>query len=80
MFGKKNFVEFEHTLEGRDAVVLEQMLHDFDVRYEKATPGYTYFRLKANNGDVKKISKLLEKLGYVGVLVDNRIFNVYERV
>ena len=80
MLGKKKFVEFEHSLEGKDAVVLEQILHDFDVRYEKAIPGYTYFRLKASRRDVKKINKILVKLGYIGVLVDNRFFNIYERV
>lgn len=80
MFNKKSFVEFEHVLKGEDAIVLDRIVHRFDVRYESLGTDYSYYRLKASKKDVKKITKHLIRNGYNAVLVDNKLFNVFERV
>lgn len=79
MLNKKRFVEFEHVLEGTDAAVLDSIVRKFDVRYEELGTGYTYYRLKANKKDVKKITKDLIRNGYYAILADNKLFTVYER-
>ena len=79
MFNKKRFIEFEHSVDGGDAVILEDMMKDFDVKYEKHSISYGYYRLKATKKDVKKIKKNLIENGFNAVFVDNRLFHVYER-
>lgn len=79
MFDKKRFVGFEHTLKGEDAIVLDNIVRKFDVKYEELGTSYTYYRLKASRKDVKKITKDLIRNGYYAILADNKLFTVYER-
>lgn len=79
-FDKARLVEVWDSTRGNDAAVVESMLKNmFDVRYERDSTAYTYYRLRATKKEVKLLSNQLEALGYYSVLMDNKYFHIYER-
>lgn len=75
----KKMIEVWDSTNGQKSAVLGNWLKDeFDVRYERFSTGYTYYRIKGTHKDVKKLFKHLKKDGYYGTLTDNRYFHVYE--